>query len=80
MHRQHVLNGAQLFHIDFQFIGGSFPHPVADFIHFCFHFKKKGKGGGKHVADGHAFFQRRVLIQVSCLYIFCPFYFSFIGR
>ena len=75
---QFILNGSKFFHQRIHLVRICRSQFVADLVHALFFFEKGIKSGFQHLSDGHAFFQHCMLVQIACVDIFCPFYFSFI--
>ena len=75
---QFVLDGSEFFHQCIHLVRICSSQFVADLVHALFFFQKGIKSRFQHLANGHAFFQHCMLIQIACVDIFCPFYFSFI--
>ena len=62
---QKILDRSQLFHHHVHLILRCLAQMVADFIHLHFQLKQEGKCALQNLADRHAFFQHRVLIQIA---------------
>ena len=68
-----ILQGSGLFHKGIHFLGGGFTHQTIDFVHTGFHFVEEIEGRGKDIADGHAFCQDSVLVEVADANVPGPF-------
>ena len=75
---QKLLNHTCFFHIRSHLFIGGLCHLVIHLVHLLFQLKEKRKGRCQCLPDGHAFFQFRVLVEVTNAHIFGPFYFSLI--
>ena len=75
---QKILDRSQLFHHHVHLILRCLAQMVADFIHLHFQLKQEGKCALQNLADRHAFFQHRVLIQIADAHPLRPLYFSLV--
>ena len=78
MKGQLILNISQFLHQCIHFLRIRTSQHIADFVHTLLLLKKGIKSRFQHVTDGHAFFQDRMLIQIACPDIFCPFHLALI--